>query len=200
MASLVSAQLIPQRPKVDRLRTKVTLKSPSSPTRRWPIPKGLTVVLPLLILQTLLWSVGTVSGEGPYRRRDGDALLIKQSPHQLMVVTRGARAMVAVPTGVASARTVALVLAVLGYRRRLRRRDRWSRQRCWPIRIGHFAATETPIRSRASTKISTPGCFGAAVSTARADQADVDGEFRLSGHPSRSATGRCRGLPGHTAR
>ena len=34
--------------------------------------------------------------------------------------------MVAVPTG-ASARTVALVLAVLGYRRRLRRRDRWSR-------------------------------------------------------------------------
>jgi phenylacetate-CoA ligase len=35
--------------------------------------------------------------------------------------------MVAVPTGVPSARTVALVLAVLGYRRRLRRRDRWSR-------------------------------------------------------------------------
>ena len=34
--------------------------------------------------------------------------------------------MVAVPTG-ASARTVALVLAVLAYRRRLRRRDRWSR-------------------------------------------------------------------------
>jgi hypothetical protein len=33
----------------------------------------------------------------------------------------------AVPTGVPSARTVALVLAVLGYRRRLRRRDRWSR-------------------------------------------------------------------------
>jgi hypothetical protein len=29
--SLVSAQLIPQSPKVDRLRTKVTLKSPSSP-------------------------------------------------------------------------------------------------------------------------------------------------------------------------
>jgi hypothetical protein len=28
-----------------------------------------------------------------------------------------------------SARTVALVLAVLGYRRRLRRRDRWSRPR-----------------------------------------------------------------------
>ena len=54
MPSLVSAQLIPQRPKVDRLRTKVTLKSPSSPTRRWPIPKGLKVVLPLLILQTQL--------------------------------------------------------------------------------------------------------------------------------------------------
>jgi hypothetical protein len=35
--------------------------------------------------------------------------------------------MVAVPTGVASPRTAALVLAVLGYRRRLRRRDRWSR-------------------------------------------------------------------------
>jgi hypothetical protein len=35
--------------------------------------------------------------------------------------------MVAVPTGAPSARTVALVLAVLGYRRRLRRRDRWSR-------------------------------------------------------------------------
>jgi phenylacetate-CoA ligase len=35
--------------------------------------------------------------------------------------------MVAVTTGAPSARTVALVLAVLGYRRRLRRRDRWSR-------------------------------------------------------------------------
>src|SRR5512133_542105 len=45
----------------------------------------------------------------------------------LMPVTRGASAMVAVPTGTASARTVALVLAVLGYRRRLRRRDQWSR-------------------------------------------------------------------------
>ena len=35
--------------------------------------------------------------------------------------------MVAVPTGAPSPRTAALVLAVLGYRRRLRRRDRWSR-------------------------------------------------------------------------
>ncbi len=35
--------------------------------------------------------------------------------------------MIAVPTEVPSARTVVLVLAVLGYRRRLRRRDRWSR-------------------------------------------------------------------------
>jgi hypothetical protein len=35
--------------------------------------------------------------------------------------------MVPVATEVPSARTVALVLAVLGYRRRLRRRDRWSR-------------------------------------------------------------------------
>jgi hypothetical protein len=35
--------------------------------------------------------------------------------------------MVGVPSGAASARTVALVLAVLGHRRRLRRRDRWSR-------------------------------------------------------------------------
>ena len=35
--------------------------------------------------------------------------------------------MVAVPTGAPSARTVALVLAVLAYRRRLRRRDRCSR-------------------------------------------------------------------------
>jgi hypothetical protein len=82
------------------------------------------VVLPLLVLQTQL---GAVSGEGPYRRGDADALLIKQSPHQLMLVTRGASARVGVPTGVPSARTVALVLAVLGYRRRLRRRDRWSR-------------------------------------------------------------------------
>jgi hypothetical protein len=53
--------------------------------------------------------------------------LIKQNPHQLMLLGRGARAMVAARTGVPSARTVALVLAVLGYRRRLRRRDRWSR-------------------------------------------------------------------------
>jgi hypothetical protein len=126
MPSLVSAQLMPQRPKVDRWRTKVTLKS-LPPSRRWPIPKELKAVLPLLILQTLRWPSGTVSGEGPYRRRDAAALLIKQSPHQLMLVTRGASAMVAVPTGVPSARTVALVLAVLGYRRRLRRRDRWSR-------------------------------------------------------------------------
>jgi hypothetical protein len=35
--------------------------------------------------------------------------------------------MVAVPTGAPSPRTVALVLAVLGYRRPLHRRDRWSR-------------------------------------------------------------------------
>jgi phenylacetate-CoA ligase len=35
--------------------------------------------------------------------------------------------MVAVPTGAPSLRTVALVLAVLAYQRRLRRRDRWSR-------------------------------------------------------------------------
>jgi phenylacetate-CoA ligase len=35
--------------------------------------------------------------------------------------------MVAVPPGAPSPRTAALVLAVLGYRRRLRRRDRWSR-------------------------------------------------------------------------
>jgi phenylacetate-CoA ligase len=35
--------------------------------------------------------------------------------------------MVAAPRGAESARTVALVLAVLAYRRRLRRRDRWSR-------------------------------------------------------------------------
>jgi hypothetical protein len=52
--SLVSAQLIPERPKAGRLWTKVTLKSPSSAYRRWPIPKGLKVVLPLLILQTQL--------------------------------------------------------------------------------------------------------------------------------------------------
>jgi phenylacetate-CoA ligase len=35
--------------------------------------------------------------------------------------------MVTVPTAVQSARNVALVLAVLAYRRRLRKRDRWSR-------------------------------------------------------------------------
>ena len=58
-----------------------------------------------------------------------------------------------------------------------------------PIRIGHFGAYgSTPIKSRASTRIFTRACFGAAVSTTRADQADADGEFRLRGHPSRSAT------------
>jgi hypothetical protein len=51
---LVSAQLIPQRPKVDRLRTKVTLKSPSSAYPPMAHPKRLKVVLPLLILQTQL--------------------------------------------------------------------------------------------------------------------------------------------------
>src|ERR671910_2575249 len=59
--------------------------------------------------------------------------LIKQGPHQLMPVTRGASAMVAVTTGATSARTVALVLAVLGYRRRLQKRDRWSR----PALVAH---------------------------------------------------------------
>ena len=67
--------------------------------------------------------------------------------------------MVAVPTG-ASARTVALVLAVLGYRRRLRRRDCGVGQRCWPIRIGHFCGYGSmPIRGRASTRIFMSGCF-----------------------------------------
>ena len=86
------------------------------------------MILPLLILQTLLWPhLGLSVAKVP----TGDAMLtlclIKQSPPQLMPVTRGASGMVAVPTGAASARTVALVLAVLGYRRRLRKRDRWSR-------------------------------------------------------------------------
>jgi hypothetical protein len=79
-ASLVSAQLIPQRPKIDRLRTKVTLTSPSS---RYPADgpsQGLTVVLPLLILQTLLWlHLGLSVAKVP----TGDAMLtlclIKQS-------------------------------------------------------------------------------------------------------------------------
>jgi phenylacetate-CoA ligase len=45
----------------------------------------------------------------------------------LMLLVRGAKAMVSMSAATRSARTVALVLGVLGYRRRLRRRDRWSR-------------------------------------------------------------------------
>src|SRR5215207_2406558 len=52
------------------------LKVALSPHPRMAHPKGLTVVLPLQILQTLRCGpVGTVNGEGPYRRRDADALL-----------------------------------------------------------------------------------------------------------------------------
>jgi hypothetical protein len=62
--------------KVDPLRTKSHLKVALLPLPgRWPIPEGLKVILPLLILQTLLCPLGTVSGEGPYRGRDADALL-----------------------------------------------------------------------------------------------------------------------------
>jgi hypothetical protein len=45
--SALSAQLKPQKPKVDRLRTKVTLKVARAPhlACRWPIPKGLKEVL-----------------------------------------------------------------------------------------------------------------------------------------------------------
>ena len=83
----------------------------------WP-SKGLTVVL---------LTVGTVCGEGPYCwQRRGALLRTRHGPQQPVLVRRGARAMVAVPTGTPSPRTAALVLAVLGYRRRLRRRDRWS--------------------------------------------------------------------------
>jgi hypothetical protein len=66
--------------------------------------------------------------------------------------------MVAVPTGVPSARTVALVLAVLGTGVDCDGVTGGVGQRCWRIRIGHFGGyRSTPIRSRASTRISTPG-------------------------------------------
>jgi hypothetical protein len=66
--------------------------------------------------------------------------------------------MVAVPRGVSSARTVALVLAVLGYRRRLRRRDRWSR----PALVAHQDRALRRLRTYAyqrsvSTSIFMPG-------------------------------------------
>jgi hypothetical protein len=50
-----------------------------------------------------------------------------------------------------SARRVALVLAVLGYRRRLRRRDRWSRPRLLSYqeealaRLRAYAYTKSPF-------------------------------------------------------
>jgi len=62
--------------------------------------------------------------------------------------------MVAVPTGVPSARTVALVLAVLGYRRRLRRRDRWSRSAllaCPLMMLSTFATTRSSSASHPQT-------------------------------------------------
>jgi hypothetical protein len=79
--------------------------------------------------------------------------------------------MIGVPTGVASARTVALVLAVLGYRRRLRRRDRWSRaalvahQDRALRRLRNYAYQ----RSRFYRDFHAGLASGAAVNTARAD-------------------------------
>ena len=58
-----------------------------------------------------------------------------------------------------SVRTVALVLAVLAYRRRLRRRDQWSRPALLTYQdraLGGYGSTR--IGSRASTKIFTPVC------------------------------------------
>src|SRR4249920_4050845 len=65
-----------------------------------------------------------------------------------MLVRRGARAMITVPARAASARTVALVLAVLGYRRRLRRRDRWSR----PALLAHQDRALRRLREHAYQK------------------------------------------------
>jgi phenylacetate-CoA ligase len=56
--------------------------------------------------------------------------------------------MVAVPRGAESARTVALVLAVLAYRRRLRRRDRWSR----PALLAHQDRALRRLREHAYQK------------------------------------------------
>ena len=85
-SSLVSAQLKPQRPRgwsvEDESHLKVLRSSPTLPMAR---PKVLTVV-PLLILHTLPWPVGTVGGEGPFRQRDPGALLItRHVPHQLVL-------------------------------------------------------------------------------------------------------------------
>ena len=65
--------------------------------------------------------------------------------------------MVAVPPRAPSARTVALVLAVLAYRRRLRRRDRCSRPALLAYQDRALRRLrEYAIVSRASTKIFTP--------------------------------------------
>jgi hypothetical protein len=117
-------------------------------------------------------------------------LLIKQSPHQLMLVTRGASAMVAVPTGVPSARTVALVLAVLGYRRRLRRRDRWSRSAL----LAHQDRALRRLREHAYQKSRFYQDFHAGLASAPLSALPVLTKqmlIRLRGHPSRSAACRC---------
>src|SRR5512133_2220387 len=70
-----------------------------------------------------------------------------------------------------------------------------------PSGSGTSAATELRLSEVALLpRFSRRACVGAAVSTTHADQADPDGQFRLGSHPSPSATGRCRGLPGHTPR
>ena len=102
--------------------------------------------------------------------------------------------MVSLSAATQSARTVALVLAVLGYRRRLRRRDRWSQaSSCWRYqdRALRRLREHAYQKSRFYHDFHDRSFFGAAVSTPRADQADTDGELRFSRYPSRSPAGRC---------
>ena len=63
--------------------------------------------------------------------------------------------MVAVPTGAASARTVPLVLAVLAYRRRLQRRDRWSRSALLGAAPTKTAASYSDHQDRALRRLRT---------------------------------------------
>jgi hypothetical protein len=110
--------------------------------------------------------------------------------------------MVAVPTGAASARTVALVLAVLGYRRRLRRRDRWSRAAL----LAHQNRALRRLREYAYQKSRFYQDFHVGLASAPLSTLPVLTKqmlmesFDSVGYPSRSAPGRCRGVLGHTAR
>src|SRR5512133_235414 len=90
-----------------------------------PSPRTLMVVLASANSAAADW-------DSRWQRSLSQARSSRFAFHMSCVPSAGARwerrgAMVAVPSVALSARTVALVLAGLGYRGRLRRRDRWSR-------------------------------------------------------------------------